>query len=256
MPEGEIATLSELEAILSEPIDIVKFFLSYDAQAGGHLNAWNGVRITELCARMRTKITTALRYEFKCIMWHQSFWRVTNPEPPLMKTMMAAKTNWTNLYFNGDDEWWNLTKLEKIEVKRMRELIPESVKQLRSEYMIPAGAEDDDLVDNPWFNSQDKPECHSNFALFRMGITMSGELAGIQFEMETLANWTGSLMKSIVEAAKSTPKKGNVHSLKRKLEGIMEFFRDYSSDVPRYKELGDDLQTAAMKVLELEMAVA
>jgi hypothetical protein len=119
----------------------------------------------------------------------------------------------------------------------------------------PPGMDEDAIIDNPWFNSKELPMCHSNFAIFRIGMTSSGELIGILFEMETLASWTGSLMKSIVETAKTMPKRGSVRSLKRKLEGIIEFHKDYGRDVPRWKEINDDLQTAALKVMELEMLV-
>lgn len=220
--------LSDIRMALTEPTDRRKVFIGWDAAKG------SDKRREELCARIRADVNTKLRYKYKAVMRHQSFWRLLDPTPEDLENLAKDIERWIQVHKDGDDQWWGLTKLPNLSLVRAHELgVAMDVKNAKE-------------ASNPWYNSTEKPNCHSDYRIFPMGESATAEAFGTALEMETLSKWAASITESadkIVNAQKTTKQLQN--SLKRKLEGLLEFMKEAQyTNHARYKEIQDELMIA------------
>jgi len=218
--------LTNIANALTEPTDKRKVFIGWDAAKG-----WDRRR-EEMCARIRSEVNTKLRYKYRAVMRHQSFWRLIDPDQQTIENLAKDIERWVQLHAEGDPQWWVLTRMEKIEAHRARELGVE----------VPKGEKE---IANPFFGSTEKPGCKADYKIFPMGESATAEVFGLALEMETLAKWAASITESaqkVIDSSKTTKQLQN--SLKRKVEGLLEFLKEYGATAPRYKEVTDEVMIA------------
>lgn len=221
-----ITQQSAIAKALTEPTDRRKIFIGWDAAKG-----WDQRRM-ELCARIRSEVNTKLRFHYKAVMRHQSFWRLIEPTEKLLNQLAEDIQRWEKLHREGDPQWWALTKEKILKTDRAKDLGVAN----------PTHAKE---VPNPWFGSDEKPDCHADYRIFPMGESETAEVFGIALEMETLSKWAASITESAqkaIQAQKTTKQLQN--SLKRKLEGLLEFLKEYGETAPRHKEISDECMIA------------
>lgn len=174
-------------------------------------------------------------------MRHQSFWRLLEPTEALLEELARDIDTWIRLHRDGDKQWWNLTHLARLPKKVARRL----------GLKIRKGMTD---VKNPFFNSKEEPKCHADYRIFVMGESATAETFGIALEMETLAKWSASVTESaskILATQRTTKQVQN--SLKRKLEGLFEFIKEYGKNAPRFKEITDELMIADDRIRKADL---
>lgn len=229
--------MGDLAKSLMEPTDIRTVFIGWDAAKG------KDKRRQELCARIRSDVNTTLRYKRFCIMRHQSFWRLMSATEEVLEALAGDIVKWERLHRDGDSRWWKETKLKMMTRRRARQL----------NMKVPRGTKE---IPNPFYNSTEKPDCHADYRIFPMGESQTGQKFGTALEMETMLKWANSIIESCIKIRKlgSTTRQLQ-NSLKRKLEGLFEFIKEYANTVPRHKELMDDLMVADDQVRETETFV-
>lgn len=230
----------DLLRALTEPTDRRKVFVSWDAARG------RDPRRRELCTRIRGRVNSALRKRFKAVMRQYSFWRLLDPRPDLLEELATEIVEWEHLHYEGDTQWWALTKEPTFTIRRARQL-----------GLQPSEADEKlSLMTNPWYFSTEEPKCRSEYRIFVMGESKTSEKIGISLEMNTLAKWCGSIIESAQKAIwRGRATYQNQYSLKRKLEGLMEFLGEYPDTASRHKEIMDNCMVAHDLIREADALV-
>lgn len=239
--------LNEITRNLMEPIDRIKYFIDWDAGAG------RTVREKELAGRIRATVNSVLKGSpFYAILRFQSHWRLNLPEEQEQQdsalNLLAERIEeWKRIGREGDNQWWELTRVEFLSDRRFRQLFPDR----------PIPHDSYGRVPNPYYGDTSPPNLEGSYVPLKMGETATGEAYGLKQEMDTLAKWAESIVESYVRFREVDGgiQRGQHTAVVRKLETLREFLELYDPSAPRYQEVIQIMDEAQKLETETEALI-